>query len=126
MLDRFAVPAPASELDGHRESIAHCFSAPSLDGTAGTAGTRERLAGLDADREWADETLALLEGASPMSLAITFDLLGAGADPGTTLEECLAREFDLARRTAREPDFHEGVRAALVDKDRRPRWSARG
>ena len=119
VLDRYAVPAPGSELDGHRESIAHCFRAPDLD------AIRERLAGLDTGREWADETLALLEGASPMSLGITFDLLRAGADPGTTLEDCLAREFGLACRTAREPDFHEGVRAALVDRDRKPRWATR-
>jgi enoyl-CoA hydratase len=115
-LRRCATPAPCSELAGHRDAIARCFSAPDL------AELRARLAGEDADREWADETLALLDGVSPMSLRITFDLLRAGA--GSSLEDCLARELDLARRTAREPDFHEGVRALLIDRDRRPAWSS--
>ena len=56
-----------------------------------------------------------------MALRVTFDLLRAGA--GSSLEDCLARELDLARSIAREPDFHEGVRAALIDKDRDPSWS---
>jgi enoyl-CoA hydratase len=111
---RFAVTAPASELAGHRAAIERCFSTPDLD------GVRERLA-VEADREWAADTLAVLDRASPMSLAITVDLLRAGA--GSTLEDCLTRELALARRTAREPDFHEGVRAVLLDKDHRPLWS---
>ncbi len=112
VLERFAVPAPPSEITGHRAAIERCFSAPTL------AGTRERLAAEDADREWADDTLAVLDRASPMALRVTFDLLRAGA--GSSLEDCLARELDLARSVAREPDFHEGVRAALIDKDRDP------
>lgn len=118
-LDAFAATAPPSELAGHREAIDHCFHAD----VTGLGDIRARLAAQDADRDWADETLAVLDGASPMSLDITFDLLRAGA--GSALEDCLARELDLACRTAREPDFHEGVRAALIDKDRRPVWSAR-
>lgn len=113
-LARHAVTPPASELAAHRAAIARCFGAGDL------AGVRERLAAEDADREWAEETLAALDAASPMSLRITWDLLRAGES--STLEECFARDLDLARRTAREPDFHEGVRALLVDKDRRPVW----
>jgi enoyl-CoA hydratase len=120
VLARFAVAAPPSELAGHRETIDRCFGAQAAD----LAAVRARLAAEDGDREWADEALAALDRASPMSLAVTFDLLRAGAGAG--LEDCLARELDLARRTARHPDFHEGVRAALVDKDRDPRWPSLG
>lgn len=118
VLDRFAVVPPPSEQAAHRAAIDRCFGA----GVRDLAGIRARLAAERADRDWAEETLALLDRASPMSLAVTFDLLRAGA--GSTLEDCLARELDLARRTAREPDFHEGVRAALIDKDGAPSWSA--
>lgn len=115
VLKRFAVPAPRSEPAGRRAAIERCFSAPDLD------EVRARLTAEDADRDWADDTLAVLDRVSPMALAVTFDLLRAGA--GSSLEDCLARELDAARRIAREPDFHEGVRAALVDRDRRPTWS---
>ncbi|MYS19658.1 enoyl-CoA hydratase [Streptomyces sp. DvalAA-14] len=114
-LDRFAAAAPRSGLAGHRAAVERCFTAADL------GALRDRLAAEDTDRAWADETLAALAAASPMSLALTFDLLRDGA--GSGLEECLARELALARRVAHAPDFHEGVRAALIDKDRAPVWS---
>ena len=39
-----------------------------------------------------------------------------------SLNQCLAMEFRLALRVLPGHDFREGVRAALVDKDRRPKW----
>lgn len=114
VLDRFAAAAPPSEIAAHREAIARCFDAPDLASVGG------RLAAEEEDREWAQETLAVLRAASPMSLRITFEVLRAGA--ADSLDGCLARELELSRATAREGDFHEGVRALLVDKDRRPRW----
>ncbi|MFG1806715.1 enoyl-CoA hydratase/isomerase family protein [Streptomyces sp. NPDC049040] len=118
VLRRFAVPPRPGDAHEHADAIARCFSAPDL------AGVRARLAAETRAGDWADDTLALLDAASPASLAVTFGLLRAGA--GSTLEECLERELDLACHTARTADFHEGVRAALVDKDRKPRWPSAG
>jgi enoyl-CoA hydratase len=42
---------------------------------------------------------------------------------GQTLEACLANERTAAIKAAQHPDFIEGVRAVLVDKDRNPTWS---
>ena len=76
---------------------------------------------LDDDQEPAAvEALAALQAASPRSLRFAFDLIGQGR--GSSLEECLARELAAAEQTIRHPDFAEGVRALLVDKDRTPRW----
>jgi enoyl-CoA hydratase len=38
------------------------------------------------------------------------------------LKQALDAEFALTRSTMAHPDFTEGVRAMVVDKDRRPRW----
>ncbi|MCM2424536.1 enoyl-CoA hydratase/isomerase family protein [Streptomyces sp. RKAG337] len=113
VLDRFAVTAPASEIGAHLDAIDRCFSAPELPEVF------ERLAAEGGD--WAAETLAVLRRMSPTSLFVTFELLRRGA--GSDLGACLDRELRLACRTARAHDFLEGVRAALVDKDRNPRWS---
>ena len=40
-----------------------------------------------------------------------------------SLEECLVREYRAALEVFRSDDFREGVRAAVIDKDRNPRWS---
>ena len=41
----------------------------------------------------------------------------------SSLEECLVREYRAALEVFRSDDFREGVRAAVIDKDRNPKWS---
>jgi enoyl-CoA hydratase len=48
-------------------------------------------------------------------------LIRAGAR--RSLRECLAAELALTAKVTAHPDFIEGVRAVLVDKDRQPKWS---
>ena len=74
-----------------------------------------------AGSEWAQETLAALHAASPSSVLWSHELLRRGA--GRTLEECLQAELALTRHATHHPDFLEGVRAMVVDKDRTPHWS---
>ena len=108
----FAAPLPAFSLAPHRAVIDRVFAAPSLAAI---------IAGLDAEPgDFAARTLASLRAASPMALHWSFALINAGA--GRSLGECLAEELRLVTRITRLPEFHEGVRAALVDKDRQPRW----
>ncbi|ADG99123.1 Enoyl-CoA hydratase/isomerase [Segniliparus rotundus DSM 44985] len=70
--------------------------------------------------DWAGAARTALAACSPTSLAVTLRLLREGA--GSDLATCLARELDLATRLTATADFIEGVRAALVDKDRSPAW----
>ena len=58
----------------------------------------------------------------PTSLAVTLFGLRA-ARRCATLEEVLDQDFRVACRFLDTPDFVEGIRAAVVDKDRRPLWS---
>jgi enoyl-CoA hydratase len=39
------------------------------------------------------------------------------------LRGALAAELALTRAISVHPEFHEGVRAMLVDKDRTPKWN---
>jgi enoyl-CoA hydratase len=113
VLAGFAETLPPFSLAEHRDAIDRCFSAPSV---------REIFARLAAEgTPWAAATLATLEKMSPSSLCWSFAAVRAGA--GRTLPQCLAAELALTRAVTRHPDFAEGVRAMVVDKDRAPRWT---
>ncbi len=58
---------------------------------------------------------------SPSSLVWSLELLRRGA--GSTLKEALERELRATRTITAHHEFIEGVRAMVVDKDRKPRWS---
>jgi len=80
------------------------------------------LAALEASgTPWAQETLATLRHVSPSAVLWTFEMLRRGA--GRTLEQALDAELAMTRQVTKHPDFAEGVRAMLVDKDRTPKWS---
>jgi enoyl-CoA hydratase len=80
------------------------------------------LATLRADgTDFATATLAQLSRKSPTSLVLTLHLLRA-ARGSPDLEACLDREFAAAMVVLTGHDFYEGVRAAVIDKDRSPRW----
>ena len=83
---------------------------------------RRYCSGLQAlGTPWAQEALHQIATASPAAVLRTFDAVQAGA--GYTLEQALAAELVLTRTATRHPDFAEGIRAMLVDKDRAPRWA---
>lgn len=114
VLNRLAGRSPVAEsgLAKVRGDVDRAFGAPTL------GEIEKRLRHLDTP--WAASALAALESASPQSLEITHALLARGRQH--TLRECLGTELALTRTTIRTPDFLEGVRAALVDKDRAPHW----
>jgi len=66
---------------------------------------------------------AALEAGAPTSRAFIHQSHLA-ARRMATIAEVLALDLRLAQLFCRQPDFAEGVRAVLVDKDRRPNWTA--
>ncbi len=101
-LTRFAREPEPSPVVARWEQIEDRYGAPTLEEIA--AAAPEDLAGM-----------------SPSSLVRTFELLERGAaDEG--VRSCLERELRLAADTIARPDFAEGVRAVLVDKDNAPVW----
>ncbi len=83
----------------------------------------EIFAALKLDNgEWAAKQLSLLTSKSPLALYISFEALRRGA--GFDFREAMRQELDLSLNFMHIPDFFEGVRAAVIDKDRNPKWEA--
>ncbi len=72
--------------------------------------------------EFAQKTLKTLAEKSPRGMVVTLKLLRLARN-ASTLEQCLVREYRAALEVFRSDDFREGVRAAVIDKDRNPKWS---
>ena len=70
------------------------------------------------------ETANVLATRSPTALTAIFEA-HMGARTLMSVEGTLKMDLRLARLLARAPDFAEGVRAVLVDKDQAPKWSPR-
>jgi enoyl-CoA hydratase len=81
------------------------------------------FAGLSRDdSEFGQSALKVLNEKSPRGMVVTLKLLRLARN-AASLEECLVREYRAALEVFRSDDFREGVRAAVIDKDRNPRWS---
>ena len=112
-IGRAAQPVPPGEVAALRPAVDRCFGAGSVPAI---------LAALEAeDSDWARAQLATLRRVAPTSLLVTLEMLRRAR--GMTLEQCLAMDTRLARSMTAHPDFREGVRALLVDKDNAPRWT---
>jgi len=111
-LARFNERLPPFSLTPHLAAIDSCCSA----NTIGEMAERLTSAG-----DWAGEAVKAFHHVSPMALAFTLEAFRRGAN--MTLRDALDAEIRLTRTTMAWPDFAEGVRAMVVDKDRKPKWS---
>jgi len=103
---------PAFSLADHRGAIDHSFSAGTVT---------EIVSRLEATpTEWARAAATALRQVSPSALHWTLRALRRGRE--LTLKQALDAEFALTRTTMAYPDFAEGVRAMVVEKDRKPAW----
>jgi enoyl-CoA hydratase len=125
LIDALATQDPAATLQAaHQPAEAPLATVRAVIDTCLAFDTMaEIFAALAADGSaFAQETAAILAKQSPTSLVLTLRLLRL-ARQSTSLQTCLDREYTTATHALHAPDFFEGVRAAVIDKDRNPAWS---
>jgi enoyl-CoA hydratase len=114
LIDGFATGETAGPVAAHQGQIDAWFAHDSM---------HDIMASLKQDSsELAAATLKTLNEKSPRGMVVTLTLLRLARN-AASLEQCLVREYRAALEVFRSDDFREGVRAAIIDKDRNPKWS---
>jgi enoyl-CoA hydratase len=105
--------APLARIVENRTQIDRLFAGDSV---------AEIMAALEADGgDWALKELATLRSKSPLSMAVALRQLREGVAM-TDFADIMRMEYRIAVRVLARPDFIEGVRAVVIDKDNAPRW----
>ncbi|MCA1024293.1 enoyl-CoA hydratase/isomerase family protein [Halobacillus litoralis] len=107
--------AESSPLAGHQEKIDEHFQYRRVEEIVASL----TYAAENGD-EWAEQTRSRILAKSPTSLKVTLRNLETAKNK--TLAECFQLDMILAMNFMRCHDFYEGVRAVLVDKDKKPTW----
>ena len=125
-------PAKEEALGQLRKILAHWgapkTSRPEMDawvaqhfrGQASVRAILDSLGRCPEHRRLDAEVLERLQARSPTALVLTLRLLRR--NQGRPLEEVLAAEARAAHFMIAHPDYLEGIRARLLDRDQRPRW----
>jgi enoyl-CoA hydratase/carnithine racemase len=107
-------PPPPARIRENRDKICRLFAADTLEGI---------MAALEADGSpWARKELAALRRKSPTACKVSLRLLDESGRMRDFAGE-MGMEYALVAHVSAHPDFAEGVRALLVDKDNDPRWT---
>ena len=119
-----AAELPASKLATYWKPIQQLMNSGGLGDINALLQSDEALAKLDTDfaaDSWTQRAVDTYRQGCPVTVALTYALYHKVTD--LSLEQVLYLEANVAVHCAANPDFKEGVRALLIDKDRNPQWS---
>ncbi len=112
-IDRAGRPRPATPLEDRQVWIDSHFH-------GATAGDVMRALKHDGS-DLARETEALIRAGSPLAVACAYEAIGR-VRGATGIRRALEMEYRFTARAVEQGEVLEGIRAAIIDKDRRPRW----
>lgn len=113
ILAKYSVTPPLASVLNDLPLINHLFASDRLE---------DIIAALENDGSpWAQKQLATLKTKSPLSCKVTLRLLLVSPHMKDFADE-MRMEFSIVHHMFRLPDFSEGVRALLIDRDNTPTW----
>lgn len=106
---------PASNLERHSDTI------ESLRAWTTLAEVMEGIGQYAGEDSWLKRAASTLRAGSPTTAALIWELRRRAE--GLKLADVFRLELIVALQCCAHPDFAEGVRALLIDKDKAPRWT---
>lgn len=101
-------------LDEHQDNISKCFAATDVEAILNTMRK--------SDDPLIKSALDRMKTACPASMHLTLSHLRWAK--GCDFNDIMNNEFRLSQYFMRHPDFYEGVRAVLIDKDNQATWKS--
>ncbi|MEP1767642.1 MAG: enoyl-CoA hydratase/isomerase family protein [Sulfitobacter sp.] len=110
----YLTPSDTGPLRTQQDEIDALFAGGSLGDIMRTIG--------HSDSEFATQAAKMMGRNAPLSMACAVEILHRLRGPSLTMEKALDFEYRFTARAAEHGDFLEGIRAAIIDKDRTPKW----
>ncbi len=113
-LEEAAAAPPEGTLRGQTGEIDALFAGEAL-------GDIRRMLAADGGA-FAQEAAEMMSRNAPLSMACTVEMIHRLRGPSLTMAKALDLEYRFTSRAMAHGDFLEGIRAAIIDKDRAPKW----
>lgn len=111
-LKEFTVPPPAPDINIVRRMVGSAFSHDKIE---------KVLFSLSTHGDFGQETTEILMRLSPLAVKLAHQQIREARK--LSFNNCLRLEYRLCQACLGGHDFYEGVRALLIDKDKKPVWS---
>lgn len=114
ILGRLTHTVPAGSFEAQMDTINRCFASNRAE---------DIVAALEADgSDWAAEQAKTIRTKSPETVKVALRQVREGG-ACKTFEDNMRMEYRIGWRKVQSPDFIEGVRAVIIDKDHAPNWA---
>ncbi len=113
LIDTAAYPAPVGAIAAQQAEIDTAFGGERLQDIVNTLR--------NTDSEFATKTLKTLSRNSPLAMACALELIRRNR-LSDNIRSTLEQEYRFTSRATEHGEFLEGIRAAIIDKDRKPQW----